>query len=404
MFGERFGAAEDVFAGLAPEPVEESDELYLLSGSGATVKLRHELLDVKLLREVDADGLERWEPVLKLASPLSGADAAAALDVLGVPPPAHPRDAYTFEEFLAAFVGPGGPVRAVRVAKRRVRYTLGDCRAEIAEVRAAGRTVRSLAVESEDASAVVAAVRGIGFDASVNTSYPRGLAALVDAGPQRRAVIDVGTNSVKFHVGERDPGATWRAVADRAELTRLGEDLDDRGEISAEPLERTVAAISGMVEEAGRLGAAPEIAAVGTAGLRIARNGDDVVAAIRERTGVTIEVIPVLARIAAMTSSRLRAIRNPAVPTAAIACTPWLLASSTMAAIAATVRFNGSAAITPWSPRPSPSRVSSARSTMARQLPSRSRSPTWNLTELVPTSMTAKRAGPASVRAARPRG
>ena len=292
MFGERFGAAEDVFAGLAPEPVEESDELYLLSGSGATVKLRHELLDVKLLREVDADGLERWEPVLKLASPLSGADAAAALDVLGVPPPAHPRDAYTFEEFLAAFVGPGGPVRAVRVAKRRVRYTLGDCRAEIAEVGAAGRTVRSLAVESEDASAVVAAVRGIGFDASVNTSYPRGLAALVDAGPQRRAVIDVGTNSVKFHVGERDPGATWRAVADRAELTRLGEDLDDRGEISAEPLERTVAAISGMVEEAGRLGAAPEIAAVGTAGLRIARNGDDVVAAIRERTGVTIEVIP----------------------------------------------------------------------------------------------------------------
>ena len=34
------------------------------------------------------------------------------------------------------------------------------------------------------------------------------------------------------------------------------------------------------------------IAAVGTAGLRIARNGDDVIAAIRAGAGITVEVIP----------------------------------------------------------------------------------------------------------------
>jgi exopolyphosphatase/guanosine-5'-triphosphate,3'-diphosphate pyrophosphatase len=46
-----------------------------------------------------------------------------------------------------------------------------------------------------------------------------------------------------------------------------------------------------MVEEAGRHGVRAT-AAVGTAGLRAARNRDDVVAAIRARTGVTVEVIP----------------------------------------------------------------------------------------------------------------
>jgi len=50
-------------------------------------------------------------------------------------------------------------------------------------------------------------------------------------------VIDVGTNSVKFHVGERHPDGNWRAIADRAEVTRLGENLEHAGAISAEPLD-----------------------------------------------------------------------------------------------------------------------------------------------------------------------
>jgi exopolyphosphatase / guanosine-5'-triphosphate,3'-diphosphate pyrophosphatase len=103
-------------------------------------------------------------------------------------------------------------------------------------------------------------------------------------------VIDVGTNSVKFHVGERGAGGRWRTIVDRAELTRLGEGLGDHGAISAEPLERTVAAIADMVEEARRH-QVQATAAVGTAGLRIARNRDQVIAAIRTRTGVTVEVI-----------------------------------------------------------------------------------------------------------------
>ena len=44
---------------LTPDTVEEGGELYLLSAGGANVKIRAGLVDIKLLREVDADGLEQ---------------------------------------------------------------------------------------------------------------------------------------------------------------------------------------------------------------------------------------------------------------------------------------------------------------------------------------------------------
>jgi exopolyphosphatase/guanosine-5'-triphosphate,3'-diphosphate pyrophosphatase len=60
--------------------------------------------------------------------------------------------------------------------------------------------------------------------------------------------------------------------------------------ISDAALERTVAAIAGMVDEAKRHNVRA-LAAVGTAGLRIAANGNAVVDTIAARTGVHIEVI-----------------------------------------------------------------------------------------------------------------
>ena len=60
--------------------------------------------------------------------------------------------------------------------------------------------------------------------------------------------------------------------------------------INADALERTAAAIAGMVGDARQHGVLA-IAAVGTAGLRIAANADEVIAAIRARTGVKVEVV-----------------------------------------------------------------------------------------------------------------
>ena len=290
-FGLRFGTAEGHFAALTPGGIQESDELYLLSGAGDNVKVRDDLMDIKVLVEVDADGLEQWRPVMKAGFPLPAADVSKVLEALHLPRPPLAREAYTLDQFVTEVAEPSGAMRAVKVHKRRVRYMVGGCTAEVSDVVADGRPTRTIAIESEDAAAVIAAVRSVGFGGYVNTSYPKGLRALIDGAPARYAVIDVGTNSVKFHVGERDAGGRWRAVVDRADLTRLGEGLEAHGEIAPEALERTAAAIAGMVDEAKALGALA-IAAVGTAGLRIARNSDAVVAAIAARTGITVEVIP----------------------------------------------------------------------------------------------------------------
>src|SRR4051794_35176885 len=83
-FGERFGAAEDGLAAVAPERVEESAEVYLLSpDSDASVKVRSGRVDVKHLLAVDDHGLEQWVPVLKAGFPLSPDDARTVLTTLG---------------------------------------------------------------------------------------------------------------------------------------------------------------------------------------------------------------------------------------------------------------------------------------------------------------------------------
>jgi len=105
------------------------------------------------------------------------------------------------------------------------------------------------------------------------------------------AVIDVGTNSVKFNISERRDDGTWRTVVDRAEITRLGEGLEKAGEISPDAMERTVAAIAAMEAEAKEKNVTA-LAAVGTAGMRIARNSQQFIDAVENRCGVKIEVIP----------------------------------------------------------------------------------------------------------------
>lgn len=105
------------------------------------------------------------------------------------------------------------------------------------------------------------------------------------------AVIDVGTNSVKFNISERRDDGTWRTVVDRAEITRLGEGLDKTGEISPDAMERTVSAIAAMAAEAKEKNVAA-LAAVGTMGMRTARNSQQFIDEVEKRCGVKIEVIP----------------------------------------------------------------------------------------------------------------
>jgi len=109
----------------------------------------------------------------------------------------------------------------------------------------------------------------------------------------RQAVIDVGTNSVKFHIGERAADGTWTTVFDRAEVTRLGEGIAATGAIAPAAIERTAAAIAAMTVEAAKLGVGLDgVAAVGTMGLRTASNSRAFLDLVKQCCGVVIQIIP----------------------------------------------------------------------------------------------------------------
>src|SRR5262245_2365708 len=199
-FGRRFGRAEGRLAALPAGKVQESDEVYLLTGAGDNVKVRDNLMDIKVMREVNPDGLEQWMPVMKASFPLAPSDAATVFEALEMRAPATPAEGWTLDAFLARCAVPDGPVRVVKVHKKRTRYTVGGCMAELSEVTANGKPTRTVAVESEDAADVLRVVRELGLGDYINTNYSKGLATLLDDVPSRYAVIDVGTNSVKFHI------------------------------------------------------------------------------------------------------------------------------------------------------------------------------------------------------------
>jgi exopolyphosphatase/guanosine-5'-triphosphate,3'-diphosphate pyrophosphatase len=290
-FGDAFGSADERFDALEASPVHVSEEIYYLAPGGDIVKLRDGLLDIKTLQAVHPEGaLEQWIPVLKAEFPLSTDAIAAACASLRRPPPDPPAAAASVEELTAVLASADSGVLAVPVTKRRYRYTVGGCMAERSEVDVAGHTRRTIAIEDPDPEKVLAAVRELGLASYLNTNYVAGLpGVLTDAAP-RYAVIDVGTNSVKLHVSERSADGKWHRVIDRAVITRLGEGLEPGGAIGSAPLERTASVVAKMLADARQAGALA-VAAVGTAGLRMAANGADATATIERRAGIPVEVI-----------------------------------------------------------------------------------------------------------------
>ncbi len=84
-FGTDFGAAGSL-AALEPTAIQESDEVYLRTGSGPIVKIRDGLMDVKVLQDVSSEGLEQWVPVMKEGFPLAATDVENVFAMLEIDP------------------------------------------------------------------------------------------------------------------------------------------------------------------------------------------------------------------------------------------------------------------------------------------------------------------------------
>jgi exopolyphosphatase / guanosine-5'-triphosphate,3'-diphosphate pyrophosphatase len=107
----------------------------------------------------------------------------------------------------------------------------------------------------------------------------------------RLGVLDVGSNTVHLLVVDAHPGARpWAAHSHKIDL-RLAELLDGGGSITPDGVRR----LSDFIVEATQLAEDKGVAdflAFGTSAVRHAANGDDVIARIREDTGVALQVLP----------------------------------------------------------------------------------------------------------------
>lgn len=102
-----------------------------------------------------------------------------------------------------------------------------------------------------------------------------------------KAVIDIGSNSIKLRV-VRKQGDVLRTLVDTTEVVRLGKGLRN-GQISEDIMRYGVSVVRRLVRLAGEMGARPRL--VGTMALRVARNAPEFVRRVRERTGITVEVL-----------------------------------------------------------------------------------------------------------------
>lgn len=107
--------------------------------------------------------------------------------------------------------------------------------------------------------------------------------------PPRRAVIDIGTNSIKLLVGDVSDGLVT-PVEELSEQTRLGAGFYATHQLQAVPIARTAGCVARFVALA-RDAEASSLRVIATSAARDARNLDDLLEAVRRSSGLRVEVI-----------------------------------------------------------------------------------------------------------------
>lgn len=106
----------------------------------------------------------------------------------------------------------------------------------------------------------------------------------------RLGVVDVGSNTVHLLVVDAHPGAAPIPATSRKIELRLAEHLRVDNTIDDEGINALVGFMNDSQSLAEDLGVT-EMMAFATSAIREASNGDEVIAAVRERTGIELEVL-----------------------------------------------------------------------------------------------------------------
>lgn len=174
-FGADLSAIEAKIGAPTVAP-RRSEEIYLLNAATPhSAKIRDGALEVKRLLRVDGNGLELWSPSFRAEFPVSARRLGQAFAALALTPPRLLVDSYDKDAFLTEIVPHCEALRPVTVKKARRQFAFFRCVAEFVRLQVGAVPLESVAVESEERSRVVAALRELGLDPRLNVSFPKGV-------------------------------------------------------------------------------------------------------------------------------------------------------------------------------------------------------------------------------------
>ncbi len=104
------------------------------------------------------------------------------------------------------------------------------------------------------------------------------------------STIDIGTNTILMVTLQREPDRSVRVLGDEHAIARLGKGVDAARHILPETFDRVAGHLERYRAIAESLGS-DRIVAFGTSALRDAANREEFIAAMRERTGITIGLL-----------------------------------------------------------------------------------------------------------------
>lgn len=179
-FGEDFGVAEENIKKHECTRVIESSEIYFLSkNSDQNIKVRSDLMDIKILKEVNADKLEQWFPILKAKFPLETAEILDVLHNSKVEQELGSDVSLSLEKFIEEIIDPNPDLKAVGVFKKRYGYIINDAVVELADLTIDGTPIRTTAVEHADPELVINVVKELELFGQENVNYIQAMKRLI---------------------------------------------------------------------------------------------------------------------------------------------------------------------------------------------------------------------------------
>ena len=165
------------FPGLFAGDERRVDEIHILClGSSHHAFVRGETLELRWRKEVDSDGFELWDTVLRCEPPLRAAQISRLWSAWGLEGPAPSGAFATVAAFVDGALAPEPALVPVRLTRwcREARFQGIDCSIESIEIGGAA-AIRSVAFEHEDPALIGQLLTQLGLDARDNTNFVQGL-------------------------------------------------------------------------------------------------------------------------------------------------------------------------------------------------------------------------------------